>query len=325
MDYSHLLINGIRLVGFSKRGRNKVFHLDDDSQILKSDIQTIETICPKCGASRPLTRVHFYNINKPTLCSSCKVLGEQNPFYGKHHSNETKAKIRETHLGLYDGERNPFYGKHHSEATKKRLSQTSSNYQALHKNPFLGKCHSEASRRKISEAVSHYYENWSDTEREAHRNRARIGQRKVRDRDPVYYSYIKKKAGLESVRKRERYVMNKIEKRVQEELEKRKLNFEYSIILGHKQFDFGNKETRILIEVQGDYWHANPNVYKDKSLTKTQISNIERDLTKRDFATKHNMALFYIWEKQINGGDFSILDEIERLYFEIRANSSNKD
>ncbi len=63
--------------------------------------------------------------------------GEKNPFYGKHHSDETKRKLSESKKG-----------KHHSEETKRKLSEANKG----EKNPFYGKHHSEEVKRKISEA-----------------------------------------------------------------------------------------------------------------------------------------------------------------------------
>lgn len=40
--------------------------------------------------------------------------GENNPMYGRHHSEETLIKFR--------GENNPMYGKHHSDETKQKIS-----------------------------------------------------------------------------------------------------------------------------------------------------------------------------------------------------------
>ncbi|MDD5358344.1 MAG: NUMOD3 domain-containing DNA-binding protein [Candidatus Nanoarchaeia archaeon] len=49
--------------------------------------------------------------------------GENHPFYGKHHSEETKQKISEKLKLIYtDKEKVPMYGKHHSEETKIKLS-----------------------------------------------------------------------------------------------------------------------------------------------------------------------------------------------------------
>lgn len=48
--------------------------------------------------------------------------GEDNPFYGKHHSEETKNIMRENHYDAF-GENNPFYGKQHSEDTKQKIRE----------------------------------------------------------------------------------------------------------------------------------------------------------------------------------------------------------
>jgi len=50
------------------------------------------------------------------------MTGEKNPFYGKHHSEETKDKIRENRPDVC-GEKNPFYGKCHSEETKQKIRE----------------------------------------------------------------------------------------------------------------------------------------------------------------------------------------------------------
>ena len=48
--------------------------------------------------------------------------GENNPFYGKHHSEETKQKISENRKGKACGENHPFYGKHWTEEKKAQIS-----------------------------------------------------------------------------------------------------------------------------------------------------------------------------------------------------------
>lgn len=52
-----------------------------------------------------------------------KSRGENNPMYGKHHSKETKEKIKEKLTGNMVGEKNPFFGKQHSEETKAYLRE----------------------------------------------------------------------------------------------------------------------------------------------------------------------------------------------------------
>lgn len=45
--------------------------------------------------------------------------GENHPFFGKHHSAETRQKISES----LSGEKNPLFGKHHSEETRLKMSE----------------------------------------------------------------------------------------------------------------------------------------------------------------------------------------------------------
>ena len=54
---------------------------------------------------------------------SQKMAGENNPMYGKAHSQETRDKIRAKCIGKYVGENNPNYGKHLSEEQKQNLSK----------------------------------------------------------------------------------------------------------------------------------------------------------------------------------------------------------
>ena len=91
-----------------------------------------------------------YNITKGG--DGCAMVGENNPFYGKHHTDEVKDKIRQCRIGtkasdetknklseLRRGESNSFYGKHHTKETKQKLSD-------LRKGKPLSKEHIEAIR-----------------------------------------------------------------------------------------------------------------------------------------------------------------------------------
>jgi len=51
-------------------------------------------------------------------------LGENNHFYGKKHTEESKQKQREKMIGKYSGENSPFYGKTHTEEARKKISLT---------------------------------------------------------------------------------------------------------------------------------------------------------------------------------------------------------
>ena len=60
-----------------------------------------------------------YNILK----GGRKLSGEDNPFFGKHHTEEAKQQMSEAHKELYIGENNPMYGRHHTDETKEKIKQ----------------------------------------------------------------------------------------------------------------------------------------------------------------------------------------------------------
>ena len=88
--------------------------------------------------------------------------GEKNPFFGKHHSDETKIKIGEKSKGRHHseetrikmsksrrGEKNIMFGKHHSEETRKKMSNSHKGKPAYNK----GKPMSEEQKKKLSKKV----------------------------------------------------------------------------------------------------------------------------------------------------------------------------
>ena len=54
-----------------------------------------------------------------------------------------------------------------------------------------------------------------------------------------------------------------------------------------------------IIEVQGDYYHANPILYKNKKLSKIQKENIANDIRKKDFFKNNHYELLEIWENDL--------------------------
>lgn len=77
--------------------------------------------------------------------------------------------------------------------------------------------------------------------------------------------------------------------------EKCKRGFSYDIKLGNK-----------IIEVQGDYWHANPKLYEENSIIKLKSGKClakeiwAKDKLKKSVATKNKYKVYYIWELDYN-------------------------
>lgn len=71
--------------------------------------------------------------------------GENNPMYGRRHSEETRMRWSELRKGKNTGKDNPHYGKSHSEEARKKMSLANSNL-------------SEEARKKRSEATKKRFE-----------------------------------------------------------------------------------------------------------------------------------------------------------------------
>lgn len=68
--------------------------------------------------------------------------GERHPFFGKHHSEESKKKMSEKLKGKFSGENNPnfgkistFFGKHHTTESKKKQSEIKKEIYVGENNP----------------------------------------------------------------------------------------------------------------------------------------------------------------------------------------------
>jgi len=58
-------------------------------------------------------------------------------------------------------------------------------------------------------------------------------------------------------------------------------------------------EPNVFIEVNGDYWHANPQRFEDDQLDKRQKDRLSSDRKKRKWAEQHGFHLIVLWENEI--------------------------
>lgn len=89
-------------------------------------------------------------------------------------------------------------------------------------------------------------------------------------------------------------------------------DFEEEYLYGGFSFDF--KINNYLIEVQGDYFHCNPNTKHSIPKSSIQIKNFERDKRKRKFVLKKKeFVLIEIWEYDIINNFENVKKWIENL------------
>jgi len=124
----------------------------------RNSIKKVDIICLNCKSVRTLKIFRNSFFNTPYKCISCNKKGNNNPFYGKHHTDKSKENIGGASKN-YSGINNPFYGKHHSKETIEKLK---SNIKCFHigiGNPFYGKHHTDESKEKIIEKNLLYRKN----------------------------------------------------------------------------------------------------------------------------------------------------------------------
>lgn len=68
----------------------------------------------------------------------------------------------------------------------------------------------------------------------------------------------------------------------------------------------------LIIEVDGDYWHSNPNKYDINKLTPTQKRNKFVDKLKNEWAVKHSIPILRFWEEDIHNNPDYIINQIKK-------------
>ena len=74
--------------------------------------------------------------------------------------------------------------------------------------------------------------------------------------------------------------------------------------------DFVDLENKIAINVNGDYWHANPLLYSEDKLGKMQKINVRQDKNKKIFLEKNGWKVIDIWESEIYWNKELVKDKI---------------
>lgn len=77
------------------------------------------------------------------------------------------------------------------------------------------------------------------------------------------------------------------------------LEYNEEVRAGVYSFDFQVVESGIFIEVDGDYFHSNPEMYPDGPKSKTQKINWYRDRKKDQFCTESGLRCIRVWENDI--------------------------
>lgn len=117
----------------------------------------------------------------------------------------------------------------------------------------------------------------------------------------------------ELIRRRNGVYISKIETIISDSLSKLNISFRSQYWVGRKSFDF-KIEPNILIEVNGDFWHGNPLIYKDNDIIPQPFKSVKakdlwlKDENKRKMAEDKGYKVIYFWENELKENKDNILD-----------------
>jgi len=101
----------------------------------------------------------------------------------------------------------------------------------------------------------------------------------------------------------------KLETKFKQILNKLNIEYEFQFKLIKYNYDFYIKNTNIIIEVDSDFWHCNPNQYLNPQHD-CQKHTIEHDKIKNKWAKDNNYKLLRFWESDINNNKASVIKKL---------------
>ena len=272
------------LISKDKQGREVVWTTSLRS-LKQRELSSLECMCVTCKQYFDVNLNHNLLNRERYECYSCQRTGSRNPFYGKCHTDEYKNKHSNFMKNRFIGEDNSFYGKTHTKEVKKILAEKCG--RRGKDNSFYGKTHTKEVKNILSTKAKKY----------AAENRELISQRAIK------------------AMKNKKYKKTVPEQRTEEQLLRLNIPYKYNKIIPNiGQFDFIISNS-IILEVHGDYWHGNPDIYGEgkRPLNERQIYKQKRDREKKQLVTDQGYKIYYIWETDIKNENWKVLHEIKRL------------
>jgi very-short-patch-repair endonuclease len=139
------------------------------------------------------------------------------------------------------------------------------------------------------------------------RNNIKVAKKKKVKRKPTKSEIIKKTIER-SKKKHQEYGTSKLEERFAHDfLDKLGVEYQYQYYASDikRYYDFYLVNERVLIEVDGDFYHGYGKLYEDMS--PMQKKNYRVDNIKNEWAAIHSIPLIRIWEHDINNNPKKVM------------------
>lgn len=193
-----------------------------------------------------------------------------------HNQSACSTKCLSELRKSWVGENSVRFGAILSNETKQKISKANTGKEGL-KGELNPACRKDV-REKISKANKEYYS--------------------IPENNPMFG----KTHTPEAIKKIFAYRhMNKLEEKVANELKRNGIDYIFQFPIEDEKvckfYDFKIKDRPIIIEVDGDFWHGNPETnhhyYKMEKIK-------ENDLLKEEMAKKRGYSIVRLWERDIN-------------------------
>lgn len=103
---------------------------------------------------------------------------------------------------------------------------------------------------------------------------------------------------------------SKLEDKFQTFLTDASIEHERQYTVDNCDYDFKIKNQKILIEVDGDFYHCNPQFFNEDKRTPIQRQNLKYDKIKNKIATDSGYTLLRFWEYDINNHPAKVIKEL---------------
>ena len=179
-------------------------------------------------------------------------------------------------------------------------------------NPFYGKTFSEEARAKIAVGgVKRHGSNngtWGGHTQETREKQSLLAKRRILEH-PELLEVLRHNGTVTASRS---FRITKPQRAVQEWLDARSIPYVMNGLIQRYSYDFRLDDRKVVVEVQGTYWHADPRFYGDDRicLNERQQFKVEQDRVKKQVAEQEGYRVLYIWEHDIKRCDYAALGEV---------------
>lgn len=90
------------------------------------------------------------------------------------------------------------------------------------------------------------------------------------------------------------------------------INYIFQYPICGYMFDFYLKDFDIIIEIDGDFWHCNPNIHPTP-IYESQKLTIKNDIHKNNICLKSGIKLIRIWEDDINHNLDEVVNKLKNI------------